>query len=154
MKGANLYEWQAEALALPGVLQGGNFVYSAPTSGGKSLVADVLMLRSIIASGRPAMLVLPFVSLCAEKAAHYQRLLAPLKKEVCEAYGAKLSQQMTIGPNTGIIVCTIEKANILVNRLLAAQALDTLSCLVVDELHMVGDQERGYQLELLLTKLM
>lgn len=41
-----------------------------------------------------------------------------------------------------------------VNRLLAAQALDTLSCLVVDELHMVGDQERGYQLELLLTKLM
>lgn len=26
--------------------------------------------------------VLPFVSLCAEKAAHYQRLLVPLKKEV------------------------------------------------------------------------
>lgn len=31
--------------------------------------------------------------------------------------------------------------------------LDDLSCVVVDELHMVGDAERGYQLELLLTKL-
>lgn len=40
-----------------------------------------------------------------------------------------------------------------INRLLAEQALDVLSCIVVDELHMVGDEERGYQLEILLTKL-
>ncbi len=37
----------------------------------------------------------------------------PQAPQVCEAYGAKLSQQMTIGRDTGIIVCTIEKANIL-----------------------------------------
>ncbi len=38
---------------------------------------------------------------------------------------------------TGIIVCTIEKANILVNRLLEEENMDILSCLVIDELHMV-----------------
>ena len=37
--------------------------------------------------------------------------------------------------------------------MLEDQALGLLSCLVVDELHMVGEQDRGYQLELLLTKL-
>lgn len=37
--------------------------------------------------------------------------------------------------------------------MLEDQTLNLLSCVVVDELHMVGDTDRGYQLELLLTKL-
>jgi hypothetical protein len=45
-------------------------VYCAPTSGGKSLVAEVLMLRRIMATNRPAMVVLPFVSICSEKSEH------------------------------------------------------------------------------------
>jgi DNA polymerase theta len=64
----------------PGVLSGGNLVYCAPTSGGKSAVAEVLMLRRLITTGRTAMLVMPFVTLCAEKSAHLERLLKPLEK--------------------------------------------------------------------------
>ena len=41
-----------------------------------------------------------------------------------------------------------------INRMLEDQTLGFLSCLVVDELHMVGDEDRGYGLELLLTKMM
>jgi DNA polymerase theta len=52
-----------------------------------------------------------------------------------------------------VVVCTIEKANTLVNRMLEEDSLAQLGCIVVDELHMVGDDERGYLLELLLTKL-
>lgn len=37
--------------------------------------------------------------------------------------------------------------------MLEEQTLNHLSCVVVDEVHMVGDADRGYQLELLLTKL-
>ena len=47
-----LHAWQAEALALDGVLEGGRaLVYVAPTSGGKSLVAEVLLLRRLLAGG-------------------------------------------------------------------------------------------------------
>ncbi len=47
-----LYPWQAAALECGA--DGANLVYCAPTSGGKSLVAEVLMLRALLASHRPA----------------------------------------------------------------------------------------------------
>ena len=71
---------QAQCLMQPGVLSGGNLVYCAPTSGGKSAVAEILMLRRLITTGRTAMLVMPFVTLCAEKSAHLELLLKPLEK--------------------------------------------------------------------------
>jgi replicative superfamily II helicase len=48
---------QAECLNQPDVLEGANLVYCAPTSGGKSMVAEVLMLRRLLSTGRPALLV-------------------------------------------------------------------------------------------------
>ena len=47
-----LYPWQAAALECGA--DGSNLVYCAPTSGGKSLVAEVLMIRALFAHHRPA----------------------------------------------------------------------------------------------------
>ncbi|EIE23289.1 hypothetical protein COCSUDRAFT_42188 [Coccomyxa subellipsoidea C-169] len=152
----DLYPWQAEALNQPGVLKGRSLVFSAPTSAGKSAVAEVLMLRRLCeprTADKVALLVLPFVSLCAEKEAHLERLLKPLDKEVRGMYSNKSGAAGINPETTGVVVCTIEKANILVNRLLEEEKMGILSCLVIDELHMVGDEQRGYLLELLLTKL-
>ena len=46
-----MYPWQAAALECG--CDGGNLVYCAPTSGGKSLVAEVLLLRALLASRNP-----------------------------------------------------------------------------------------------------
>ena len=52
-----------------------------------------------------------------------------------------------------IAVCTIEKANSLLNRLMDEKKVSTLGVVVVDEMHMIGDPHRGYLLELFLTKI-
>eukprot|EP00955_Chlamydomonas_euryale_P105658 365655-Chlamydomonas_euryale.AAC.16 len=53
-----------------------------------------------------------------------------------------------------VAVCTIEKANAAVNRLVQEGRVHELCCVVVDEAHMVGDAQRGLPLELSLSKLM
>ncbi|KAL1475138.1 hypothetical protein MTO96_037503, partial [Rhipicephalus appendiculatus] len=63
-----MFPWQLECLRTGNVLAGaGNLVYSAPTSAGKTLVAEILMLKRILETKTKAFLVLPFVALAREK---------------------------------------------------------------------------------------
>ena len=64
-----IYPWQSSCLLGRGLLTGEkNLVYTAPTGGGKSLVADVLMLKRIIEHPfKKAILVQPYVALVQEK---------------------------------------------------------------------------------------
>ncbi|XP_078170110.1 helicase and polymerase-containing protein TEBICHI-like [Carex rostrata] len=146
-----LYPWQVECLSVEGVLEKRNLVYCASTSAGKSLVAEILMLRRIMSTGKMAILVLPYVSICVEKAEHLELLLEPLGRHVRNYYGNQGGRSLP--KDTSVAVCTIEKANSLVNRLLEEGRLSELGIIVIDELQMVGDPRRGYLLELMLTKL-
>ncbi|KAG6649379.1 hypothetical protein CIPAW_07G208100 [Carya illinoinensis] len=148
---SKLYPWQVECLQVDGVLQRRNLVYCASTSAGKSFVAEILMLRRVISTGKMALLVLPYVSICTEKAEHLEVLLEPLGKHVRSYYGNQGGG--TLPKDTSVAVCTIEKANSLINRLLEEGRLSEIGIIVIDELHMVGDPSRGYLLELMLTKL-
>lgn len=63
--------------------RGTAFVYTAPTGGGKSLVADVLLLKRIIENpGRKALLVLPYVALVQEKLKWMRRIVQDVEKNI------------------------------------------------------------------------
>lgn len=65
----SIYAWQSSCLLGRGILEGKrSLVYTAPTGGGKSLIADVLMLKKIVQDpAKKAILVLPYVALVQEK---------------------------------------------------------------------------------------
>ena len=152
-----LYDWQSDVLNTPGVLtHGQNIVYCAPTSGGKSLVADILLARRLTQyKGCICLLVLPFVSLCVERAKDLEIMLSSVHRlRVLRHFGGSGGGIPKSGTGqTYLIVCTPEKANALVTKMIEQSRLKDLKCVVVDELHMVQEAGRGATLECLLTKL-
>ncbi|ELR22203.1 helicase domain containing protein [Acanthamoeba castellanii str. Neff] len=133
------YEWQLECLNSRAFLSGENFLLSLPTSGGKTLVAEIALLRCIQVAGRTGLLVLPYVSLVAEKSL------------ALEQFTTALGFRTEVG--------------VIVSQLAEEGRLAELGAVVVDELrnvanrpdstsHMIGDGERGAALEHLLSKVL
>ena len=147
----HLHRWQAECLSCPQVrVAGQSLVYVAPTSAGKSLVSEVLILRQLLFHGRRALIVLPFVSICAEKVQKLRHCFGACGLRVEGLYS---SSDGKWHPGVDVAVCTIEKASSLLNRLLEEDALlRDIGVVVVDEMHLLGDEHRGYLLELILVK--
>lgn len=174
----SIYPWQKQCLMGPGLLRGEkNLIYSAPTGGGKSLVADVLMLKKVLENREAkALLVLPYVALVQEKVRWLRNVVAGISREaitgpireserklwrkradedivrVVGFFGGSKVKQTWFDFDIG--VCTMEKANALVNGAIDDGSITKLKVIVLDELHMIDDDHRGYLLELLATKLL
>lgn len=173
----SIYPWQSSCLLGRGLLNAQkNLVYTAPTGGGKSLVADVLMLKRVVEDPtKKAILVLPYVALVQEKLKWLRKVVEGLEKGVSAE--SQTSSQLpawrkphnssvrVVGffggsktraswSDVDVAVCTIEKANALVNTAIENCTINDLGVIVLDELHMINDDHRGYLMELMASKLL
>eukprot|EP01135_Chromosphaera_perkinsii_P001991 Nk52_evm38s215 gene=Nk52_evmTU38s215 len=147
----SLYEWQRECLELPGVCEGKNLIYSAPTSAGKTMVAEILLMKRLHEKKGKCLFVLPFISVVCEKEKYFKRIFASASMRVGAYYGSHNGPSLE---DVDLAICTIEKANSMCNNMVANEKIHELSVVVVDELHMLSDEERGYIIEILLGKIM
>lgn len=151
-----LYEWQDELLQEMFAMERiRNLVYLSPTSGGKTLVAEILLLQCLLLRKKNVIFVMPFVSIVQEKVEMLTPFGEHLDFYVEEYAGLKGTIPPTKrlrGKNT-LFICTIEKAHSLLNSLIEADRLnDEIGMVVADELHMIGDGSRGAIYEMVLSK--
>jgi len=153
-----MYERHIEKLWPPqvesikaGLLDGESMTVSAPTSSGKTLIAELMITKVLLEKGGKALYLVPLRALAAQK-------LEELKK--WERLGIRVAS------STGdfdrydkwladydIVVLTYEKCDSILRRRATESWVTETNVVVADEVHLVGDRSRGPPLEVVLTRL-
>ena len=140
----SLYPPQAEAVEA-GVAEGESVVAAVPTASGKTLIAELAML-SAVENGGKALYVVPLRALASEKSEEFRRL--PV--DVGVSTGDYDERDENLGEND-VIVATSEKVDSLVRN--GVSWISEVSCVVLDEVHLIDDSDRGPTLEVTTAKL-
>lgn len=130
-----------------GLLEGKNLLVCTPTASGKTLIAELAALKSIIENKGKAVYIVPLKALASEKYRDFKK-----------RYGKTAKIALSIGDNDSsdsylaeydLIVTTSEKLDSLIRH--NSPWLSGVKTVIVDEIHLLNDTERGPTLEILLT---
>ncbi len=141
-----LYDIQVEPVKA--VLSGKNVVVAYPTASGKSLIAYISAIKSVL-NGRKALYMVPLRALASEK---YEdlRKFRELGINVGISVGDYERRDERVGRND-IIVATSEKVDSLIRH--RTGWISKIGAIIVDEIHLINDEKRGPTLEMTVAKL-
>ncbi len=142
-----LFPPQEEAVRR-GLFSRNNMVIAVPTASGKTLIAELAMVWEAIMGGK-SMYIVPLKALANEKYDEFKSW-EEIGLDIGIATGDYESRDDWLG-DKDIVVATAEKADSLLRN--EARWVRDVSCLVVDEIHMLDSAERGPVLEVLIAKM-
>ncbi|MDD4352999.1 MAG: DEAD/DEAH box helicase [Candidatus Nanoarchaeia archaeon] len=130
-----------------GLMEGKNIVISSPTGSGKTLAAEIAMVNHF-EKKQKTLYVVPLKSLASEKYKSF--------KEDYSNYGLKVGVSISDYDSQDyklkeydIIISTAEKVDSLIRH--NAGFIREVSCVIIDEIHLIDDYSRGPTLEVLIT---
>jgi helicase len=143
-----LYPPQEQAIKT-GILDGKNVVLAIPTASGKTLIAEMCMLKSILERGGKALYLCPLRALASEKYEEF-RSYSKLGVNVGITTGDYDAAEEKYG-TYDILVCTNERADSLLRH--RAKWMANIAIVIADEVHLINDPGRGPTLEVVLARL-
>ncbi|UXD21216.1 extensin [Ignicoccus pacificus DSM 13166] len=139
-----LYPIQRKAIER-GLFEGRSLLVSAPTGSGKTLVAEMAIANALF-EGKKAIYLVPLRSLAFEKVKGLREAFEGYKVEasVGDYHSPKVE-------DAEVLVATYERMDSLLRH--SSPWLREVGVVVIDEVHYVGDEERGPVLETIVTQL-
>eukprot|EP00915_Cephaloidophora_sp_WS-2016_P006805 GHVH01009176.1.p1 GENE.GHVH01009176.1~~GHVH01009176.1.p1 ORF type:complete len:1543 (-),score=222.65 GHVH01009176.1:1637-6088(-) len=129
-----------------------HLLIKAPTAGGKSLLGDILTLRSVLVFNQPCLIILPYVALIQAKTVFFKNLL-PKHAIIGLHHGVRLKDETRYD----VMISTPERANSMILRSMKQQGIfytaSLLPLVIVDEIDMVMDPQRGVVYELFIARI-
>jgi len=150
-----LYPPQEDAINA-GVLKGKNIVLASPTASGKTLIAELCVIKNILTKGGKALYLTPLRALASEKYEDFRKY-----SELTKPDGEKVKVAISTGEYDSsdqwlsrydVIFATNEKADSLLRH--RTGWIREISTVVADEFHLLDEADRGPTLEVVLTRLM
>lgn len=147
----SLRPWQKDLLSRPEWREEKrSAIVLVPTSGGKTLAADVAIAQQLeMDDSSKIIFALPFVSLASEKTNEYRNRFPN--------FSVRPFYQNIGGPNLyrgSIAICTYEKVHSLLNSAIKDNYINRFQLLIIDEIHMIGESQRGAVIEAIIVKLL
>ncbi|MBI4018580.1 MAG: DEAD/DEAH box helicase [Candidatus Aenigmarchaeota archaeon] len=148
---------EAEALNPPqaaavraGLLDRKNLVVASPTASGKTLIAELAMLKNFLRSRGKCVYIVPLRALASEKYSEFTGKYRKLGMKIALSIGDLDSGDTWLEGYDTIIVSN-EKMDSLLRH--EAGWIGSVSLVICDEIHMLNDVSRGPTLEVVLTRL-
>ena len=136
-----------------GLLEGKSILVSAPTASGKTLIAILAIIKHLSEKRGKIVYLSPLKALASEKFNEFKKLdsvdLGKNMKIQISTGDFDVSDK-NLGQND-ILVLTNEKMDSIIRQ--GAEWIDQISLVIADEVHLLGDDDRGPTLEIVLTKL-
>ncbi|MEG9194585.1 MAG: DEAD/DEAH box helicase [Archaeoglobales archaeon] len=134
--------------ALPYIFNRDNLILSLPTAAGKTLIAELAMISEVLRGGK-CLYITPLRALANEKFESFRKW-----EKIGVYIGISTGDYESVDSHLAeadIVVTTAEKADSLLRN--RAFWLRDITCLVVDEIHLIDSEDRGHTLEILITKM-
>lgn len=146
---SRLNELQIDSVNNYGVLAGKNIVVSSPTSSGKTLIAEIAAIKTFLRNKR-SIFLLPMKALVNDKFQEFVNKYGNYGLRIVRSTGDFRDEDKKVFMSQyDICLMTYEKFNVLVSR--NPYILSQTGLVVVDEVQMLMDENRGIQVEILLT---
>ncbi len=138
-----------EAAVKAGLLEGKNLVVESPTASGKTLIAEIAFLNHFRKGGKCVYLT-PLKALANEKYHDFKAKYNSIGLKVSISIGDFDNDNSNLG-RYDVIITSNEKMDSLIRH--GSAWINDISLIIVDEIHLLNDPERGPTLEVVLTRL-
>ncbi|NOR85611.1 DEAD/DEAH box helicase [archaeon] len=133
-----------------GLLDSKSIIVSAPTASGKTFIAEMAILNTVLNNHKKAVYIVPLKALGSEKYEEFTKKYESLGIKVGISMGDYDSKDLWL-KTRDIIIVTSEKLDSLMRH--NVPWVDDIGLIVVDEIHMLNDINRGSTLEITITRL-